>query len=438
MKEPAEGKTLYLKKGISFPVTDFTDFRIQMLNWANRFSIFCFLDNQQYNFSSPAFECLLAAGCKKNIQAPAGHAFESLRDFYGANRKEWLFGHFGYDLKNETERLDSANFDGIRYSDLHFFIPEFVVRLTQTEVSIFCDKDAGEIFRDIRSYPLVISSSAHLSVSIQNRIEKEEYIIIIEKLREYILRGDCYEINFCQEFFSQNASLDPLVVYERLVGLSPNPFSVLYKMNALYCLCASPERYLRKSGKKIISQPIKGTSKRNLANAVLDEANKQYLAQNDKERSENIMVVDLVRNDLSRVCIPGSVKVEELFGLYSFPQVHQMISTVSGELEDDVNWVDCIRATFPMGSMTGAPKKRVMELIDQYEKTRRGLFSGAIGYLDPNGDFDFNVVIRSVFYNAETKYLSFQTGSAITYYSDPEKEYEECLLKAAAIKSILA
>ena len=164
---------------------------------------------------------------------------------------------------------------------------------------------------------------------------------------------------------------------------------------------------------------------------------KNYLLQSSKEKSENVMVVDLVRNDLSRICKAGSVKVDELFGLYSFPHVHQMISTISGDLADGLNWIDCIKASFPMGSMTGAPKKRVMELIEQYEQTKRGLFSGAIGYVKPGGDFDFNVVIRSILYNEADRYLSFQTGGGITYNSDAEKEYEESLLKAEAMMKVL-
>jgi len=150
------------------------------------------------------------------------------------------------------------------------------------------------------------------------------------------------------------------------------------------------------------------------------------------------MVVDLVRNDLARICEEGTVNVDELFGVYSFPQVHQMISTVSGELQEGMQFTDMIRACFPMGSMTGAPKKRVMELIEKYERNKRGIFSGAVGYISPEGDFDFNVVIRSILYNASTKYLSWQVGSGITFYSDPEKEWEECLLKASAIESVLS
>ena len=145
------------------------------------------------------------------------------------------------------------------------------------------------------------------------------------------------------------------------------------------------------------------------------------------------MIFDLVRNDLSKICKEGTVKAEELFAVYSFPQVHQMISTIKGELKDDISFAEIIKATFPMGSMTGAPKRSAMGLIEQYEKTKRQLFSGSVGYISPQKDFDFNVVIRSIFYNAEANYLNYLVGSAITFYADAEKEYEECLLKAKAI-----
>lgn len=408
-----------------------------MLNWVNRFNIFCLLDNQQYDFSTALFECLLAAGCKRRIEANAGRAYEELQKFYAENREAWLFGHFGYDLKNETENLSSAHIGSMRFSDLHFFVPEIILQLDSTEVKIFCDSGAEEIFRDIKSCAVFIKEKVNGSVAVKNKIERETYIQIIKKLQQHILRGDCYEINFCQEFFAEHTEIDPVDTYHRLIQLSPNPFSVFYKVNGHYCLCASPERYLKRSGKKIISQPIKGTSKRNLEDGIEDEAAKNYLLQSKKEKSENVMVVDLVRNDLSRICKAGTVKVDELFGIYTFPQVHQMISTISGEIEDELNWIDCIRETFPMGSMTGAPKKKVMELIEQYEQTKRGLFSGAIGYVKPGGDFDFNVVIRSMFYNEPGKYISFQTGSGITYNSDAAMEYEECLIKAAAMMKIL-
>ena len=433
-------KNMFVKKASSFPVNNFSDFKIKMLNWANRFSIFCLLDNHQYHpiatgFEAPAFECLLAVGVKDSIITDACYTFSKLKEFNKKN--EWLFGHLCYDVKNETEKLSSDNFDGIGFPDAHFFVPEIVLQLNDKQLTIFCDKDASVVFDEINAENLFINKKSADPFSIENRISREDYIATVQKLQKHILRGDCYEINFCQEFFAVDAEINPLEVYQKLASLSPNPFAALYKLNDKFCICASPERYLKKTGSKIISQPIKGTSVRKPADINADELSRQQLQHSAKERSENVMVVDLVRNDLSKICKEATVHVEELFGIYSFPQVHQMISTIAGEVKEEIDWVDMLKATFPMGSMTGAPKKRVMELIEQYEQTKRGLFSGTIGYIKPNGDFDFNVVIRSVLYNSTDKYLSFQTGSAITFYCDAEKEYEECLLKAAAMKMAL-
>jgi para-aminobenzoate synthetase component 1 len=426
-----------VKKATTFTINNFTELRIKMLNWLKPFNIFCLLDNSGYHFEEPAFECLLAVGCKARLELNAGNAFTALKEFSVA-QNDWLFGHLAYDLKNETEQLQSGNFDGIGFKDVHFFVPEIVLQLSENALTIFCDGDASEIFDAVQSASSAIEEKVFSSPVIKSRFTPTEYVNTVKKLQQHILRGDCYEINFCQEFYSTDAVIDPVTVYQKLANLSPNPFAALYKSEDKFCICASPERYLKKRGTQVFSQPIKGTAKRYLGNQQKDETSKQELVNSEKEKSENVMVVDLVRNDLSKVCKKGTVQVEELFGLYSFPQVHQMISTISGELQDDIDWVDVVKATFPMGSMTGAPKMRVMQLIEDYEQTKRGLFSGAIGYIDPQGDFDFNVVIRSIMYNATTKYLSFQTGSAITFYSDAEKEYEECLLKAAVIKQVLA
>ena len=426
-----------MKKSSTFPVDNFNAIKIKMLNWANQFGIFCLLDNQHYRFEQPAFECLLAVGCKRKVETAAGNAFEKLKQFK-REEDEWLFGHLCYDIKNETEQLSSNNFDGIRFPDMYFFVPEIVIQLTENEMLLFCeDGQAVQIFAAIQSCATVTANTIVKPFSINSRISKEIYISTINKLLAHIARGDCYEINFCQEFFAENAIIDPLEVYQKLSAISPNPFAALYKLENKYCICASPERYLKKTGNKIFSQPIKGTAVRKPGNSQSDEISKQLLQNSAKEKSENVMVVDLVRNDLSKICKEGTVKVDELFGIYSFPQLHQMISTISGQMEDNKDWVDAVKATFPMGSMTGAPKKKVMELIEQYEQTKRGLFSGTIGYIKPGGDFDFNVVIRSILYNASDNYLSFQAGSAITFHSDPEEEYEECLLKAAAIKKVL-
>jgi len=407
-----------------------------MLNWVQPSNIFCLLDNSQYHFETPAFECLLAVGCRRKITLSAGSAFDSLKDFCSTGN-DWLFGHLGYDLKNETEQLTSGNFDGLHFPDGFFFIPKIVLQLNERNVTIFCEDDAGIIFETISATDAFIERKAGVPISIQNRIAHDDYIAIVKEIQAHILKGDCYEVNFCQEFYASDAAIHPLGVYNSLITISPNPFAAFYKLDDHYCMCASPERYFKKTGNTIFSQPIKGTAKRNLENPKLDEQSRQHLINSEKEKSENVMVVDLVRNDLSRVCKQGSVEVEELFGIYSFPQVHQMISTITGELDDGSDWIDVVKATFPMGSMTGAPKKRVMEIIERLEQTKRGLFSGAIGYVTPEGDADFNVVIRSILYTAKAKYVSFQAGSAITFYSDAEEEYKECLLKAFTMKKVL-
>jgi para-aminobenzoate synthetase component 1 len=269
------------------------------------------------------------------------------------------------------------------------------------------------------------------------RFTPDEYRERVVDLQRHILRGDCYEINFCQEFYSQPAELDPLDGWWSLSQASPNPFACFYRLNNRFLLCASPERYLKKTGNRIFSQPIKGTSARYPDRPAADSASALELFRSAKDRSENVMIVDLVRNDLSKICLSGSVRVEELYGIYPFPQVFQMISTVSGTLPADLHWTEAIRETFPMGSMTGAPKHRVVALIDKYERSRRGIFSGAVGYVTPQGDFDFNVVIRSLLYNQDSRYLSYQVGSGITFYSNPEAEYEECLIKAGGILKAL-
>jgi para-aminobenzoate synthetase component 1 len=421
----------------SFTIIDHNIFKNKMLNWANRFNIFCFLDNHGYAPDKAAFECLLGAGSKRSILLKPGSAFNSLKDFFDS-KPSWLFGHFGYGLKNEVEVLPGRHKDLINFGLGFFFEPELLLHLQNNQLTITSQgTNVQEIFNNIQNEAGEILPRITAVVNAKPCISKAEYMNAIKALQQHILRGECYEINFCQSFLAKEAIIDPLYSYSRLVALSPNPFAALYKLNDKYCLCASPERYLKKNGPHIISQPIKGTSKRNKRNKIKDDANKNYLVASSKERSENVMVVDLVRNDLSKVCKEGTVQVEELFGIYSFPQLHQMISTIKGELREELHWTDAIKATFPMGSMTGAPKKRVMELIDEYESCSRGLFSGSIGYVNPGGNFDFNVVIRSIFYDKTNWNLSFSSGGGITFNSKAGEEYSESMLKAAAIVKIL-
>lgn len=264
---------------------------------------------------------------------------------------------------------------------------------------------------------------------------KEEYIQSVIQIQEHLRRGDCYEMNFCMRFTLRNVSPDPFTLYQHLYSISKAPFSAFLRNGERFLICGSPERFLKKEKNRLISQPIKGTIRRG-ASPAEDLALQQQLRNDPKERSENIMIVDLVRNDFSRIAESGSVAVDELCAIYSFNTVHQMISTVSCSTSASPG--EILRATFPMGSMTGAPKVRVMELIHQYEKSQRGLYSGTVGYITGDGDFDLNVVIRSILYDRKNRYLSFSVGSAITLASDPEREYDECLLKSESMRRAIA
>jgi para-aminobenzoate synthetase component I len=444
---------------VSFPIGDFQKTKRQMLTWVSRVDIFCFLDSQGYpDGIAPGVGCVLAAGVRDSCEAEAGRAFAELREWAG-ERGEWIFGHFGYDLAAETEpgvggpeavgrgRAGSGpdgrglKSDPIGFPDLFFFVPQVLIELRPGVMRIGCFDAEGEaIWREIGRIPVDGVSKVTEGGGIprfEARFTAAEYRERVVQLQRHILRGDCYEINFCQEFYSQPAELDVLAAWWSLSQTSPNPFSCFYRIKRSYLLCASPERYLKKTGNQLVSQPIKGTSARHPGCPAADSASARELSDSAKDRSENVMIVDLVRNDLSKVCLPGSVRVEELYGIYPFPQVFQMISTVKGAFSPDLHWTEAIRETFPMGSMTGAPKHRVVALIDQYERSRRGIFSGSVGYVSPWGDFDFNVVIRSLLYNRDHGYLSYQVGSGITFYSDPEAEYAECRVKARGILAAL-
>lgn len=406
--------------------------REQILQWIQPFGVCSFLDNHQYNLPHHSVDCLAAAGALQVISG--ANAAASIDAFY-KDEQDWLFGHFSYEY-NTPQNLRMQIPHPAGFSDAFFFRPDHVLHLSNQELTIESySRDPETIFREIGN--IKIKEGVQHSIHCTPRTSREDYLQTIQHLLSHIQDGDCYEINFCQEFFAENTTLNPAAVYRQLTRLSPNPFSCYYKEKNAHLLCASPERWLKKAGNELLSQPIKGTLKRDLNNLDADKQLRDQLSNSLKDKSENVMVVDLVRNDLSQVCKAGSVKVSELFGIYSFPQVHQMISTITGELLPGKGMKEIIHSGFPMGSMTGAPKKRVMELIRQYEPIERGIFSGAVGYIKPNQDFDFNVVIRSILYNDANKYLSYLVGSGITIYSDPEQEYQECLLKAKAIEGVL-
>ncbi|TDQ22682.1 anthranilate synthase component I family protein [Tenacibaculum caenipelagi] len=428
-----------------FSIDDPTLFKQKMFVWAQQFETAIWLDSNNYEQQYSSFNCALAMEEFTSIKTDFQGAFEQLKE-YQSYTKDYIFGYISYDVKNDIEKLTSSNFDGLNFPDLYFFQPQKLIFIKEDKVEFhylqMIDDELEEDFEDIiETNPNLTSNgkgafSQENDIKIKLRIHKDEYHQKVEKVLEHIHRGDIYEANFCQEFYAENTVINPYEVYVHLNKISEPPFATFFRNDSHYLLSATPERYIRKEDSKIISQPIKGTAKR-LIDPIEDEKIAFDLARDEKERSENIMIVDLVRNDLSKTAKRGSVQVEELCKVYPFKQVHQMISTVVSEIKNTTHPVDVIKDTFPMGSMTGAPKISAMKIIETLEETKRGLYSGTVGYFTPEGDFDFNVVIRSILYNAENKYVSYSVGGAITSKSTPEKEYEECLLKAKAMKYVL-
>ena len=361
-------------------------------------------------------------------------AFKQLKQFH-QQHQDWLFGYFSYDLKNEVESLTSSNYDGIKAPLLSFFIPKYVFLLKENVLEIHTSESKDTCVKFLAELAMCNEEKTS-SVILKQREGKEEYLQKIAQIKAHIQRGDIYEMNYCQEFYAENIAVNPVTIFQQLNNNSTTPFSAFLKLNHISAMCASPERFIKKTGNKIISQPIKGTRKRG-SNMDEDVVLFQALKSSEKDSIENIMITDLVRNDLSITATKGSVKVEELCGVYTFEKVHQMITTITSQVDDKVHFTELLKSVFPMGSMTGAPKLKAMELIETFECFQRGLFSGAIGYITPKGDFDFNVVIRTILYNASEKYLSVGVGGAITIKSDAEEEYEECMVKVKPIFEVL-
>ncbi|RZJ72989.1 anthranilate synthase component I family protein [Flavobacterium sp.] len=419
-------------------ITDPNEFKAKLLHWSQQFREIVFLDGNGYHQKYQEYDCVLAADAFLSLKTDHHNAFQDLRELQQTTN-DWLFGYLSYDLKNDTEKLESQNFDGLLFPDMYFFQPKrlFLLKGNQLEMHYLTMAD-DEMEADLQAVIDQKTDVPHANgrLSISQRISQKDYLRKVSKMLEAIHRGDIYEANFCMEFYSEQAKINPLETYCRLNTISEPPFSAFFRNADDYLMSASPERYLKKQGRKIVSQPIKGTARRS-ENPKEDAKIRHELVTNQKERSENIMIVDLVRNDLSKTAVKGSVHVEELCKDYSFRQVHHLISTVISELLPTKRAVDVLQTTFPMGSMTGAPKISAMKIIEELEETKRGLYSGALGYFAPDGDFDFNVVIRTILYNASLNYVSFSVGSAITAASSPLKEYEECLLKAVAMRKVL-
>ena len=422
-----------------FKTVDISEFKSNLLNWSQQFETLIWLDSNNHNQQYNSFDCALAADEFTSIKTDYYNAFEKLKE-YQTLTKDYIFGYLTYDVKNDVEQLSSSNFDGLHFADLYFFQPKKLIFVKKEAIEFhylkMIDDEIESDFEEIKKAKAPKIEIINSDINIKLRIPQREYHSKIDEILAHIQRGDIYEVNFCQEFYAENTTINPVEVYRHLNEISAPPFASFLKLDNKIALCASPERYIKKEGLKIISQPIKGTAKR--VQSKLDDTQlAANLMQNEKERAENVMIVDLVRNDLSKTAKKGSVKVEELCKVYSFKQVHQLISTVVSEVKENTHPVDVIRDTFPMGSMTGAPKVAAMKIIEKFEESKRGLYSGTVGYFTPENDFNFNVIIRSILYNASKKYVSYSVGGAITAKSIPDKEYEECLLKAKAMKYVL-
>src|SRR5690554_139457 len=393
-------------------------------------NIFTFLTNNK-NKSILAFDAF------EVLEYNDMDSLEMVSQFIEKHEGDYRFGFLFYDLKNEVEDLTSKNPDRIQFPLVGFFIPRYVVEWDESGKQTFLKGEADQKAQDF-----IENFLSQKEVQPNNKIEliaglsKKEYISKIDKLQDEIQLGNIYEVTYCQEFYAEKSKIEPLPTYFALNKATKATFSCFVEWEGKYLLSASPERFLKREGKRLTTQPIKGTAKRGTTPEE-DIRLKAELLASEKERAENVMIVDLVRNDLSKIAENKSVQVDELFGVYTFETVHQLISTVSATIDESVTVLDILKALFPMGSMTGAPKISAMELIEEHEIFKRGLYSGSVGYFKPNGDFDFNVIIRSVLYNEEMQSISCPVGGAITIKSSPEMEYEECLVKVKALKEVL-
>ncbi len=390
-------------------------------------------------FNSNDGSGLLGFGVKDFIRTQENPCLDKLQNFIDSNKSNYIFGALNYNLKNEIENLESRQTDFLNFPQILFWIPKYVIKI-QKENFEFVQGEKNEESFNFLNYFLEEETDLNFhrfNDELKPRISKPTYLDRIQKIKQLLQRGDIYEVNFCQEFFAENIEIPfEMDLYFKLNKIAKAPFSSFLKFDEFTIFCNSPERFIQLKNGRLVSQPIKGTAPRNI-DSKIDEEIKNELKTNPKERSENIMIVDLVRNDLSKIAEKNSVNVDELCEIYSFPTVHQMISTISCIPRPEVSFTDIVRATFPMGSMTGAPKISAMKIIDELENFNRGIYSGSIGYIAPNGEFDFNVIIRSLIYNSEKHYLSCSVGSAITILSDAEKEYEECQIKVEKLLSVL-
>jgi len=402
---------------------------IKSSSWLKDEDCFMWLDSGESSSKT-----VLALGKHKEIKARGNEDLKLLQAWLNEH-KDWAFGVFSYDLKNQLEELSSDNPSIIDFPDMYFFVPEILLEKDGNTWNIYAQDSKFQV----ESLVSKISNTKRMPASNQAEFEalesKEEYLNSISKIKDHIQLGDVYELNYCQAYSANSESINVFESFDLLRENIAGPFSSFAFLDGVYVLSSSPERFLKKDADRVFSEPIKGTIARS-PDLKVDEQLKAQLESSLKDRSENVMIVDLVRNDLSHIAQKATVEVEELCKVYSFPKVHQMISRVACKMNPELDLMDAIRYCFPMGSMTGAPKIRAMEIIEERESFKRGWFSGSLGYFRPEGDFDFNVLIRTLFVDTKTKTALLPVGGAITILSDSESEYEETLLKSKGIRSL--
>jgi len=376
------------------------------------------------------YDFIFAFSASKSIKS-SHNSITKLNKFIEKN-SFWKFGFLSYNLKNEVEDLSSKNHNTFNIPNMFFFVPEFIIYKKSGKIFFESESsciDYNKVIEDIES--IKIKKQKKINLNFLCSQKKSTYLDKVKQIQDCINRGEVYELNYCIEFKTK------LKICAEDFFLLTNkkcmaPFSCFFKFEDLKILSFSPERFLKKSNNKLISQPIKGTIKK--SNNFIENLNLiNTLRKSEKDISENIMIVDLVRNDLSVTAKKNSVKVEELCKVFTFNNINQMISTVTSEICQNITFDKVVTSTFPMGSMTGAPKIKSMQLIDKFEDFNRGIYSGTIGYIDSKNNFDFNVVIRTIIYDQKKYNLSFSVGSAITSESDPSREYDECIEKLKSV-----
>lgn len=410
-----------------FPALPGTDKKV--LYWLKNQPVFLWLDytacTEPYGDIRPHIR--VGAGARSYIDAWNA---EKVDAFIAGKR---VMTMFAYDLKNRFENLQSDNPEPVSWPECFLFEPEIELEIFPDEIRIYAE-NPQQIWDAVQQTYVPEPEPARLK-EWHYMLNRNQYMERCAALHYHIRRGDIYEVNFCNAISATPDQGNPFDAYYKLAAAFPSPFRAFFRLQEKYALCASPERFVGKQNNRLVSQPIKGTAPRN-SSPDIDAAQAASLTSSLKERTENIMIVDLVRNDLSRISSPGSVTVEELCAVYAFPSVFQMISTIASTPVAGTTFSQTLEALFPMGSMTGCPKIRAMEIIEAQECFKRGIFSGSLGYLCPGDEWQLNVVIRTIQWNTATNTVFYPMGSAITYLADPEKEWEECLVKAAPFNQV--